>query len=198
QLQEVARRAGGRVNVSMAPTIQCLVLSILLALVWPGLILFLAWRLHESTISSPQLHLAALNLMRLASLFFLLEFVRQSIRPMGLADAHFDWNGKTLRSVRRVLQTVMVFGLPLATAAACLHQQEQGSRRDDIERLLFIGSLLVLLLFAHMMFHPRRGALSQMKAVNDGGWFDRMGFLWYAIALAVPMGLIVLTYQGYF
>jgi potassium-dependent mechanosensitive channel len=198
QLQEVARRAGGRVNVSMAPTIHCLVLTILLALVWPGLILFLAWRLDESTISSPQLHTAALNLMRLASLFFLLEFVRQSIRPMGLADAHFDWNGKTLRGVRRVLRVVMLVGLPLAAATACLHQQEQGSRRDDVERLLFIGALLVLMLFAHLMFHPRRGALSQIKAVNDGGWFDRLGYLWYVLGLAVPIALMVLTYQGYF
>jgi potassium-dependent mechanosensitive channel len=198
QLQEIARRAGGRVNVSMAPTVHCLVLTVLLALVWPGLILFLAWRLHESTISSPQLHVAALNLMRLASLFFLLEFVRQTIRPMGLADAHFDWNGKTLRSVRRVLRIVMTVGLPLAAAAACLHQQEQGSRRDDVERLLFIGALLVLMLFAHLMFHPRRGALSQIKAINDGGWFDRLGYLWYVLGLAVPIALILLTYQGYF
>jgi potassium-dependent mechanosensitive channel len=198
QLQDVARRAGGRVNVSMAPTVHCLILTILLALVWPGLILFVAWRLHESTISSPQLHVAALNLMRLASLFFLLEFVRQTIRPLGLADAHFDWNGKTLRGVRHVLRIVMLVGLPLAAAAACLHQQEQGSRRDDVERLLFIAALLVLLLFSHMMFHPKRGALSQLKALQDGGWFDRLSYLWYVLGLAVSIALIVLTALGYF
>src|SRR5690606_35728587 len=54
QLQDVAQRASWRVNVALGPTVHCLILTVQLAIVWPGLILFLAWRVHESPISSQE------------------------------------------------------------------------------------------------------------------------------------------------
>ena len=198
QLRDVADRASGRVTVSIAPTVHCLVLTIWLAIVWPGLMLFLAWRLRESVISSDALKLAAINLARLASVFLLMEFLRQSVRPYGLAEAHFNWNTKTLRRMRRLLWTVMLFGLPIAVLVAGLHQQDHRDRGGDVERLLFIGSMVVLMALAHGLLHPKRGALRQMKALQDGGWLDRLERLWYLIAMSVPIGLAVLAYLGYY
>jgi potassium-dependent mechanosensitive channel len=198
QLQEVAQRASGRVNVAMGPTIHCLILTVWISIVWPGLILFLAWRVYESSISSQELRIAALNLARLGSAFFLLEFVRQSVRPFGLAEAHFGWSTRLLRSMRRLLWTIMLFGLPIAAAVAGLHHHDDFSRRDDVERILFMAAMLVLALLGRGLLHPRHGALRQTQSISSDGWPGRLFYLWYALSVAVPILLAGLAYSGYY
>ena len=198
RLRSVAQRASGRVTTSIAPTIECLMLTSGLAIIWPGLILFLAWRLYESTINSPQQQWAAMSLAQLASVAFLVEFVRQSMRPSGLAEAHFHWDQRTVRRVRGLLRSLMIFGLPLATVVACLHQQDPGSRGDTVERLFFVAAMVVLLCFAHGLLHPSRGALCKTEALQDGGWIDRFHSLWYLLGIGVPLVLAAFSVLGYY
>ncbi len=80
-LREASTAASSRVCTSLTPTLQAVLSTTLLALLWPSLMWFVAWRLGNTADTPIMLQRGVSSLGRLAALFLLLELVRQSLRP---------------------------------------------------------------------------------------------------------------------
>ena len=197
-LREMSKLAKARGCVSMMPTIRALFYTILISLIWPGLMWFVAWRLLNSPDPERIVLAAAVSLSQLAGVFAILELVRQSLRPHGLCDAHFGWPLATLRAVRIRLRKLMILGLPLAAIVALVHFHNGDGRFAAVERLFFMATMLVLAWFSHSILHPKTGAFRELRAMRSGGWLDRLDYVWYGIAIGLPLLLTGLAAAGYY
>ncbi len=198
RLRDLAKVAQSRGAVSFLPTFRALEYTVLVSLTWPGIMWFVSWRLLNSP-DPPRIVLAAaVSMSRLAGVFLLLEWLRQSLRPNGLCEAHFGWPKGTLRAIRTQLRKLMLLGLPLAAAVALMHFHDGDGRHAAIERLFFMAFMLVLSWFSHSMLHPSRGALRELRALQSGGWLDRLDYAWYAVAVGLPLLLAGLAATGYY
>ncbi|MEZ6051744.1 MAG: mechanosensitive ion channel [Planctomycetaceae bacterium] len=197
-LRDVAKTAQSRGVVSFLPTFRALQYTLMSSLLWPGVMWFLAWRLLSSPDPTRMVLVAAVSLSRLAGVFLFLEWLRQSLRPNGLCEAHFGWPKSTLRALRTQLRKLMLIGLPLAAAVSTAHFYNGDGHHAAIERLLFIAFMLVLSWFSHTILHPRRGAMRELRSWTSGGWFDRLDYVWYVLAVGLPLLLAGLAATGYY
>jgi potassium efflux system protein len=200
-LRELARVAENRVQTDLRPTLHAWWLTALVTVTWPGLMLFVAWRLVSAESASTEIATFGRHLATLGVGYLFLEFFRQVCRHGGLAEAHFGWPERNLKLLRRSMQRLILFGLPLALVSAAFNARERSSAGSDtgaVEMLAFIAPLLVLLFCAHRLLRPSTGVLREATAYTPGGWLDRMrGLIWLA-GVSVPLALIVLTAIGYF
>ncbi|MBX3439126.1 MAG: mechanosensitive ion channel [Planctomycetaceae bacterium] len=196
-LHDATKSAQSRVSVSVLPTVRALEFTVLSAILWPGVMLFLSWRLWQTPDPPRTVLVVAATLSRLAAVFLLLELVRQSMRPRGLCEIHFGLHGATARHIRQRIRRFMMLALPLAAAVALTHFYNGDDRPAFIERMLFIVSMLVVSTFAHGLFH-RGGELRELESFHDGGWIQHLSFLWHALAVGLPLVLVVLAATGYF
>ena len=197
-LRDAATAATARGCTSIGPTLQAVVITILLSLLWPGVMWFLAWRVGASPHTPSMMRDAVPSLGRLAALFLLLELVRQSLRPRGLTDSHFGWSQRAISRIRRHLRWMMILALPFAAAMACTRSLEIDRNQDHIERLFFIAGMMVMAAFSYNLLHPRRGALREVIVTNSTAWVARLDWLWYLLGVGIPVVLAALTYIGFY
>lgn len=183
---------------SLTPTMQALLLTVLMAVPWPALLGFLSWQMGRLPDASDFVLAIAAGLGQTALLLFPLELLRHVCRHKGLGESHFGWPEKSVRLLRKHLKWFMPLGLPLTFAAAALHAQPIELWRDSLSRLLFMAGMLLLAVFAERVLRPVGGVLHQFIAYRRGGWLDRLSWLWFPLAVGAPPALALLAALGYF
>jgi potassium efflux system protein len=180
------------------PTLNTVLLTALIAVLWPGVMWFVQWRLAVSLANGEFVRAVAEGLSRTAAVFLPLEFFRQVCRPRGLAEAHFGWPVGGLRVLRINLRWLLVLGLPLVFVTATCQAQSDERYENSLGRLAFIALALLVALFAHRVFRPDGDLFRYLLAERRNGWFYRFRHLWYALGTTAPLSLAVLATAGYF
>ncbi len=193
--QSAARRGFSR----FAPTLQSLLYTLVVSLIWPGVLGYLAWRLHGSLSATEFARAVASGLAATAAVYFPLELRRHTCRPGGLGEAHFGWPPPSLRLVRRHVRWLLVLGLPLVFIAKTTDSQStEPLWSTSLGRVAFIVFLILFSLFFRQILHPSRGALKHVLAYGRGGWLHRMRYVWYPLVTAAPLSLAVLAGIGFY
>lgn len=182
----------------MTPTIKALVLTIFLASPWPALMAVLGGRLMFAGAADPFVHAVGKGLLHTAGLFFGLELLRQICRPSGLGDAHFGWDSTSLKQVRQGVLSSMLIGLPMAAVILITEFQPDEAIKNSLGRLMFVAVHALLLLPAYRITRLVGGVLSPTYRLEGGTWWTRLGWLWRAGSVAIPLCLIGLAVSGYY
>jgi len=180
------------------PTLKALVLTLLIAGIWPVLFWYLAWRLVSPLDATHFAKAVASGLAHMAGWFLPLEFFRQLCRAKGLAEAHFDWPPGALRILRRHLQWFVLVGLPLVFTVPVLESSGLEKWQASLGRMSFIAMMLLVAVFVQWVLRPTGGLFRHLLADGYQGWFYRSRHLWYVLGLAMPLSLAVLAAVGYF
>jgi potassium efflux system protein len=88
--------------------------------------------------------------------------------------------------------------LPAVAIVATLEAQPLEAHRNSLGRLILMA---VLLVFAVLLVQVLRPGSTLMKAFlvrRKGGWLDRLRYIWFPLAVAVPLGLAVAVGAGYY
>ncbi len=173
-------------------------LTLFIAIVWPGMIWFLAWRIGSHPQVPDFVKAVDYSLRQVAWLLFFWELIRQICRPLGLGESHFGWYKQTVSYVRRNIRWVIPFSIPLLFVTLLLHGKETDRNQDLLERLFFIALLLVYTIFARRVFHPRSGLFQSILNYNQEVWYDRFKFIVYFLTLFIPCSLILLSLIGFY
>ncbi|QDV18784.1 putative MscS family protein.1 precursor [Gimesia panareensis] len=173
-------------------------LTLFIAVVWPGFIWFFAWRIGSSPDAPPFVKAVDYSLKQVAWLLFFWELIRQICRPLGLGESHFGWYKQTVLYVRKNIRWVIPVSLPLLFVTLLLHGKEVDRTQDLLERLFFVALLVTYTVFARRVFHPRSGLFQSIMNYNQEVWYDRLKYLVYFLALAVPCTLIILSLIGFY
>ena len=117
QADEVQKRGGMR----MAPTFEAMLATVMLSLPF-ALAFGIPGQLLRHANSSESLVIALAEALRMLSVLFLpLEFLRQFLRPRGVADAHFKWPSSATGPMRRTVLRMELLVLPLLFIWRLMH-----------------------------------------------------------------------------
>lgn len=202
RLKRVLRHLGDRVRQrgwnEFGPTLQALMVTVLLASALPAPLYFLGWRLSvaQSEFTLPAALGEALIIASRSSLLF--SLIYHLCRAGGVADAHFGWSNAQLRRIRRFARLVAFVLVPLVFGVALFQFQPNPVLRNSVGRLLFLAAMPTWMLLAIGLFRPKNGLIYRSIPTRTEGLFHRMGKLWCLVGIAVPGALALITGLGYY
>jgi potassium-dependent mechanosensitive channel len=182
---------------TIGPTFAVLFLTLLIAAIWPSLMLFVAWRLAAPVDMTPFARAVAFGLATAAVIGLPTELLRQICRRKGLAEVHFRWPESALVSLRKNLRWLLSLGLPTAFVVALAEGSDREPDKASLGRLAFMVGMLLLAIFAHRVLRPQGGILHSSGS-EGGGWLVRTAGLWHVLAIGAPLTLLVIAALGYY
>jgi potassium efflux system protein len=197
RLRRLGELAASASRQRFGGTLEVLVLTILLASLWPGVLGLAAWRLAAIAPPSDLLLALAAGLGHTALVFWTAELLRQVCRWRGLAELHFGWPSRSLAFFRRHLSRAMLIGLPLLLVATWLEHFHGRAGVDPSGRILFMAGMVVVAWLAHRVFSPGTGIFSNTHGAAFSGW-QRLRHVWYGFMVGTPLALAVLAAVGYY
>lgn len=181
----------------MSPTVRATSLTILIALPWPAIFAFLAWRLSNLPTDNQVIESLARGCSSIATVVLPLEFFRQVCQPRGLGESHFGWSKASVSLVRKNLHSLFIVGLPLIVIASVLNADGLHAGPDTVQRLTFIAATFVLSIFLARVLSPRHGIFRVHLLQNAHGWASRLQGIWYWSAVLTPSLIGLFALLGY-
>lgn len=184
-----------RLSDTYGHTIEALVYALLMSATWPLLPWFLAWRLSSSAGASEFPLAAAAGLQMAAVILLTLDFLRYLCRADGLGEIHFRWHLEVLSPIRRNIDWITAFVVPLSFFFFILEEQSTREYKGTLGRLLFIAYAIALTAFVWRTLRP----LARLPASSTAASTSRRLFrLCYPVALFLSVSLTALALFGYY
>jgi potassium-dependent mechanosensitive channel len=197
RIQEIGEKAVRASCYRFPPTLETTLLTVLAALVWPGLAWYVGWRLTVVAEASDLCRALGPGLTQTARVFLALELLRQICCPRGLGEAHFGWSASATKVLRHNLRWFALPALLLMCVAVTMAWQENDAWDASLGRTCFIAALLCFSWALHRVLRPGGAVFQAMVAPRSGGWLDRFRYLWYPLCILTPAALAVLAAAGY-
>lgn len=197
-------------------TLEALGLSVLIALIWPGVLGLAGWRLieaaeyadavggiaaatasGESAVAMAFVKQVGAALQWTAAFMFVAGFARILCARQGLGIAHFRWKSRNIDATRRVLGRMIAVISPLIFIQSLVEWQTGDVKAVWMPRFALIGTLIALAAFARKLLNPRGGITENLISRRPNGWLDRLQGIWYPAAVGVPLVLALLSVLGF-
>ncbi len=198
ELKDIGVQAQRGTYTRFAPTARAVLLTAIISLFGPGIVWYLAWRMKEASQGGVFADAVAQGLRAVAAVYLPLEFLRQSCRNDGLAEAHFGWSLALIRLLRRRTRWLMIPALPLLFVTVLLNTEQREQGNDTLERIAFIFVMIAIAVFIRGILHPTSGLFGEVVSYKRGGWFDRLKSLWQWLGMLIPIAISVLAFAGYY
>ena len=198
QLEAIAKLVPPSRTDRFSHTLKALAITLLMAILWPGLIGLIAWRLAQRTDTPGFVSAVATGLGTAAVFYLMLEILRQIVRPIGLAERHFRWRSVALDPVRKNLGWLTGIGLPLVFVASAMEAHGHDAWNNSLGRSAFIVGLVVLSGFVQRILRPSGELMRAIIGRKRGGWLDRLRYVWYPLAVLAPIALATVALLGYY
>jgi potassium efflux system protein len=194
-------RLGGVVAASgtlrMSPTLMAMGVTILAAIpAW--LALWLVSRLLSSMSAADSFGASfAAGLAAASWLLLPLEFLRQFLRPHGVAAAHFNWSPMVTGPLRLAAKRAVRYALPTLFLWRLLDfESSSGDEINAAARLVFIVLMVNVAAILWLLVRPASGFGKAIMA-GWGGSASRIIWFWQILAVAAPLALAILMGLGY-
>lgn len=204
RIKQTSKKAASRLNTSLKPTIQSTLMTFSKSCILPLPLLFLSWRLYAGASSTTQFGEQTKNLYMLASNFLLvgfwiltLEFVRNTHRPKGLAQSHFNWPESTCQGVTKQVRTFIFLVTPLIVLIAILNAWKAEGDSEILKRILAVGVFMLIAFSLRRLTDTDQGAISPWVEANQNSWIDKFASVFQVVAFVVPLFLAVLSWIGF-
>jgi len=196
-LEDTGRRIRRISTDRMVYTLRALLDSVLLTLPLPLVFAYLAWAIGTEVDPSAWSRGLALGFHVTAPLLFGLLLWREVGRSGGLGVAHFGWRAELTQRTRRLLHLLTLSYLPALLLLALSFYEPSMVAFNGLGRLAFIVAQVVLGWVLWRALHPRDGIFVDLYEAQDARLFSRGRFLWFGLALAVPLALVMAALAGY-
>lgn len=186
------------------PTFRAVLLTIFLAIPFPLFLLFLGWRI-EVSVQNWRLSTEALDLGNAisngcywaAAILFPLEVIRQLCRSEGVAEKHFEWEERNVATTRGNLLWLVLLVTPLSLIAWAFASQSTARFDAALGRSAFMLLMISLSAFFMRICRPTTGVFHRYISERQGGWTDRLRYVWYSALVIAPLVLAVLCFAGF-
>ncbi len=188
----------GRLSTdSILLTLQALGIAMVMALPLPLALWTIGWLLQQSSITTEFTVAVAAGLLAVGPFFYNVRLFRVLCGPNGVLRTHFVWSDRVLQTLRRQLDFLIAFGIPLGFAAVLGYESPVPSIRDSLGRLAFVGLMVVLSMVLFGIANPRSGVASGYYAAQSRAWASRLRWLWYILSVGAPLSLAILALLGF-
>ena len=198
KLADIAESVGQQVEDSFLLTIKAMGLTVLLTAAWPFLLAFPAVQLSSLRQLDPFSNGIAGGLIPAARLLILVGLFYNICRQNGLAQAHFQWP----ESARRTLKRNLVWLIPIVAMTAfflgAMGTVAHFEYSDALAKLALMIQALALSIFTVSALRFRGGITSILIEKHPQSWLCRLRYLWYPLAIAQSLFIILLAAIGYY
>jgi potassium efflux system protein len=196
-ISSLGERAARSTNTEFSPTAKTIGLTIVLTLPWVLLLAYVGYRfVHASNPTTFSISIG-MGLLVASRYFFPLELIRQICRPGGLAEKHFDIPEHVTALVRQNLRWLIDLGVPAIGVVAAFFSSGDEKFENSLGRLAFAFVLILATLFLAIVFRPTKGVFGQYIKNHEGGWADRLRYVWYFGLCFGPALLCFNSLMGY-
>jgi len=168
-----------------------------LTLLWPLLMLWLAWVLqmhHGADMFSLAI---ADGLVATAFSLTVVQFFYRVFRPEGVAQVLFLWQQQTAQLVFQQLKWSRFVVLPCIFIIAMTGSDLFSEHSYALGRTAQIVMMLALAYVFHRLFHPLQG-LGKAFYATSKNWISRLRYFWYGVVVAMPLVVIGFAVAGYY
>jgi potassium efflux system protein len=183
---------------SFGLTLRALRLTGLLAFGWPLLIGITAGLLLKLLFAKDFTHAVGYGLLSAAHVLAATAFMRQLCRKDGIAAVHFKWSQRSQRNLRRNLLWFMLMVVPLFFVITTAQTQNESVYRDSLGRLALIAVMIALSILVARLLRFSGEIVSSLMRNHPDGWLARLRYIWYPLAVGVPLVLALLAGMGYY
>ncbi|SDW32059.1 potassium efflux system protein [Thiocapsa roseopersicina] len=177
-------------------TLRAIGLTLVLAAPAPLLLAVLGLVLIDTATSNPFPYRVGDALLLIAPGLYYLRAFRLLCMKGGLAERHFRWRSKTIQGLARALDTAIWVLIPLGFIAALVGPLGE-VQAATLGRLALTAVTLGSAILLAISLHPRRGVVRDALADAPEGLAEKLRYLWYPLAISVPLAAAVLTLAGF-
>jgi potassium efflux system protein len=196
-LEGLAKKVGRVKSDTFMLTLRALLLTFYLAAAWPFVMVFTGWRLQEMPIASYFTQAVGSGLKTAGVLLAIGGFFYQVGRESGLAQAHFKWPNLGRRSLRRNLLWLLPALVFLTFITSAMLTWDDIRQRELLAQIAFILAMIALSSYSAWVFRFSGDAVSHLARSHAEGWVLRLRFVWYPLAVGLPLTLGMLDAAGY-
>lgn len=198
RIGDIGRRVRSNPAVSVMESVEASILTLTVALLWPGLLLLLAWRLNSAASANDASRAVAHGLSLASGTYLLLEVPRRVCRGNGLAEAHFLWPSRSVAHLRQTVRALLFFLVPAALIIGISESLTSSARDDALSRVVFILTMLVVAVFSWRLLRHRGRFVQDIVARNPEGWWAWLRRILFLPPVAVALLLAALAATGYY
>jgi len=180
-----------------APTMKALVITTLLAGIWPLVVWCFSWLLTSAGTNTPVLTDASAGLSSAALVLWAFEGLRRQCSETGLAIAHFEWSPTAITLIGRRLGLLIIVGVPLVALVCGLRNNPASIGNAAVARVLFLVGAIGLLAFTPWITNPLGKLLVEALGQQRHGWAARSYYLWMTLVAGTIGSLAILSAVGY-
>jgi potassium efflux system protein len=198
EVRRLGEAASKPTATTFSPTVVTLVWTGLITVLWPAVLILVAWVLGSGNEATDFGKAVGTALGAASVAFLLVEAFRQLCRPGGLGTAHFGWPAWSVRLARKHLAWLLAAGVPLTFVVVAMDVSGEVAWQNSLGRSVFIISQVLLAVFAGNVLRPKGGVLEEFLRRYPSGWLGRLRFAWYPLAVGLPIVLAILAFIGYY
>lgn len=181
----------------MRPTLRAVLLTLLIACPWPGLIALVSWRLTEVIAVGEFGHALGLAGLIASATFLAIESIRTACQENGLADAHFNWDAQSLAALRRSMSLAKISFLPASFVVSFAELTADPLVVNTVGRVALIVQMLSL---ATIVFELLRPSSSLTQAIRNNPrlpWAKNTYRIWASVLVLLPAVLAFVSAIGF-
>ncbi|MGB7324836.1 MAG: mechanosensitive ion channel domain-containing protein [Rubripirellula sp.] len=200
-LAEFGKIAARPTCTEFSVTIRAALMTVVMAIAWPAVAIFIGWRLVASPHAAPFSIAWGHALVAAGVVLTLFNVVRHACREHGLAASHFGWPTRVTQMLRSKMRRLRFLLIPLVLMVVMLRELggiDGVDGGNNLERLCMIMSLLILSWTLRRILNPSDGAAAEYLRRNPNAWFTRTSGLWSWCLIGFPLVMVVLIFVGFF
>jgi potassium efflux system protein len=198
RISEIGRQVRNNPAVPVRRSFEAFLLTLELAMFWPGLMLLASWRLGSAEAATELSRALAMGVSLAACTCLFFEVPRRVLRERGLAEAHFQWPAQAVAHLRDVLRVLLLVQVPAALVIGTTEALAGRTRDDALGRAVFVATMLIVAGVAWRLLRHRGRLMRALLAQWPNGWFYRLRKHWLWPGIAGPLALAVLAGAGYY
>jgi potassium efflux system protein len=197
-LARIANRINQHQKDSFLLTIRAFVLTAYHAAGWPFLMALLAFQLLNLPLPYLFTQTIAKGTLRAAQMLTILIFSIQFCRPNGLAHVHFSWPKEARLTIRRNLAWLTPVAVILTFFIAGMDVSKKYEPGESLAKVALMVLGLAVSMFTVRVLRFSGGIVSAWIEKNPKSWLVRLRYIWYPMAVGVPLFWVSLVPLGYY
>lgn len=198
KMKDIAECIEQQVEDSFLLTIKALGLTVMIAAVWPFLLTYPA--LLMKNMHNPgqfSLCIAGGVISTTRSLIFLI-LLYHICRTNGLGQAHFHWDEAARRTLKRNLSWLIPITVVFSFLLGAMKIVPEFKFSDALAKLSLMMNALAISIFAARILRFSGGITSELIEKYPRSWLCRLRYIWYPLAILLPLLIIWLAVTGYY
>lgn len=192
---ELARRVS---CATIAPTLNSLLATFLMASLWPMVFAVVGWMLIVNFERNEFVSAVGRAAVSVALFVAPLELLRHVCRQHGLADAHFAWSERVRRFFGQNVKVFYILAAPLLVVVIMLDNQENENWSNSVGRLAALALFVLVAYFLHLTLRSQGVIFQQMAIRNSQSQMYKLRQFWYLLVVGIPVFLLIAAMSGYY